>query len=230
MQAAWLSNRILGALTGPSRDRVARTAVPVSLRPETVLFDPCQVIDAVHFPLRGVVALLAPIDDGRTVAVATVGKEGIVGVPLVLGGSLAVRALSAVRGTAVRVEAVAFLEELDQSDSLRDLVQSYTQALFGQISKAVGCNRLHSNEQRLSRWLLAIHDGVGVDEFTTTYRFLGQVLGSDRRAASLSVGSLAAAGLILDRGERLTILDRAGLESRSCECYRVLRNQLAWNT
>jgi CRP-like cAMP-binding protein len=195
----------------------------VTLQSEAVLFEPAQPIDAVHFPLTAVVALVTPMDDGSTVEVATVGNEGIVGIPFVVGGSLAVRAISTVTGTALRMEAATFLEEYQRSDPLRQLVQRYTQALFRQISQAVGCNRLHSNEQRLSRLLLAIRDGVGVDEFCITHEFLGVMLGSSRRRATLCVGKLEAAGLIRTRRGLLTILDRAGLEAMACECYSVIQ-------
>jgi CRP-like cAMP-binding protein len=195
----------------------------VTLESEAVLFEPIQSIHAIHFPLTAVVALVTPMADGSTVEVATVGNEGIVGVPLVVGGSLAVRAISTVTGTALRMEAATFLMEYQVCDPLRQLVQRYTQALFGQISQAVGCNRLHTNEQRLSRLLLAICDGVGVDDFSISHEFLGMMLGSSRRRATLCVGKLEAAALIRSRDGRVTILDRAGLAIMACECYRIIQ-------
>jgi CRP-like cAMP-binding protein len=216
-----VANRTLEALPVADHDRLVPTMATVTLESEAVLFEPDQAIDAVHFPLTAVVALVTPMDDGSTVEVATVGNEGIVGVPLVVGGSLAVRAISTVTGTALRMEAATFLEEYHRTDPLRQLVQRYTQALFRQISQAVGCNRLHSNEQRLSRLLLAIRDGVGVDEFSITHELLGLLLGSSRRRATLCVGKLEAAVVIHTRDGRVTILDRDGLEAMACECYRV---------
>ena len=105
-------------------------------------------------------------------------------------------------------------------------MQNYLQALFGQISQAAACNRLHSNEERLSRWLLMSHDRVGVDEFAITHEFLGQMLGSRRATVSLSAGILQAAGLIRYHRGHVTILDREGLEAVSCECYGVIRTEL----
>ncbi len=204
-------------------DRLVPAMATVTLQSEAVLFEPDQQIDAVHFPLTAVVALVTPMDDGSTVEVATVGNEGIVGVPLVVGGSLAVRAISTVTGTAMRMETATFLEEYQRSGPLRQLVQRYTQALFRQISQTVGCNRLHSNEQRLSRLLLAIQGGVGVDEFSITHAFLGLMLGSSPRRATLCVGRLEAAALIRSRDGRVTILDRAGLEAVACECDGVIQ-------
>jgi CRP-like cAMP-binding protein len=173
-----------------------------------------------------VVSLVTPLEDGAIVEVATVGNEGIVGVPLVLGGSLAVRAISQVAGWVVRMDAATFLKEVERDGPLREIVNDYLQALFGQISQAAACNRLHSNEERLSRWLLMSHDRVGVDEFGITHEFLGQMLGSRRATVTLSAGILQAAGLIRYHRGQITIIDRPGLESVSCECYGVIKMEL----
>ncbi|HZS15518.1 MAG TPA: Crp/Fnr family transcriptional regulator [Candidatus Dormibacteraeota bacterium] len=199
---------------------------PVELAIKTVLFEPGQRIDAVHFPVDGVVSLVTALEDGAIVEVATVGNEGIVGVPLLPGGSLAVRAISQVAGRALRMDAAAFLAELGRSGPLTELVRRYVQALFGQISQAAACNRLHSNEERLSRWLLMSHDRVGVDEFAITHEFLGQMLGSRRATVTLSAGILQAAGLIRYHRGLVTVVDRSGLEAVSCECYGVIKDEL----
>ena len=102
----------------------------------------------------------------------------------------------------------------------------YIQALFGQISQAAACNRLHSNEERLSRWLLMSHDRVGMDAFPITHEFLGQMLGSRRATVTLSAGLLQAAGLIRYHRGRVTIVDREGLEAVSCECYGIIKAAL----
>jgi len=220
------SNRILEALPAVDRERLSGGMVPVALGIKTVLFEPGEPIRAVHFPLDGVVSLVTPLDDGAIVEVATVGNEGIVGVPLVLGGSLAVRAISQVAGSALRMDAGAFLSEMERGGALAALVHQYLQALFGQIAQAAACNRLHTNEERLSRWLLMSHDRVGVDEFAITHEFLGQMLGSRRATVTLSAGVLQAAGLIRYHRGHVAILDREGLESVACECYGVIKQQL----
>jgi len=219
-------NRILGALPAVDRERLIGGMVPVALGIKTVLFEPGEPIRAVHFPLDGVDSLVTPLDDGAIVEVATVGNEGIVGVPLVLGGSLAVRAISQVAGSALRMDAGAFLSEMERGGALAALVHQYLQALFGQIAQAAACNRLHTNEERLSRWLLMSHDRVGVDEFAITHEFLGQMLGSRRATVTLSAGVLQAAGLIRYHRGHVAILDREGLESVACECYGVIKQQL----
>ena len=216
-------NRILDALPTATRTRVFGQLTAIALDIKTVLFEPGEVITAVYFPLGGVISLVTPLEDGNIVEVATVGNEGIVGLPLRKGGSLAVRAISQVAGTVLRMDAAEFLAEVAREPLLREAVQNYTQALFGQISQAAACNRLHSNEERLGRWLLMSHDRVGVDEFLITHEFLGQMLGSRRATVTLSAGVLQAAGLIRYHRGRVAILDRPGLEEVSCECYGVIR-------
>ncbi|HEV7679086.1 MAG TPA: Crp/Fnr family transcriptional regulator [Candidatus Dormibacteraeota bacterium] len=219
-------NRLLAAMSPAEAERLARGMTPHALEIKTVLFEPGQRIDAVYFPLDGVVSLVTPLEDGAIVEVATVGNEGVIGVPLVPGGSLAVRAISQVPGRALRMETASFLVEMHHRGPLFDVVQSYIQALFGQISQAAACNRLHSNEERLSRWLLMSHDRVGVDEFAITHEFLGQMLGSRRATVTLSAGVLQAAGLIRYQRGHVTIVDREGLEGVSCECYAVIKKEL----
>jgi len=216
-------NRILDALPSDVRERVFSQLTPMSLKGRTVLFEPRQVLTHVYFPVNSVISLVTPFDDGSSVEVATIGSEGIIGVPLIEGGSLAVRAIAQVAGTTLRMQTATFLAEVGRRGVLGDVVQNYTQALFGQISQAAACNRLHSNEERLSRWLLMSHDRVGSDEFHITHEFLGQTLGARRATVTLSMGVLQAAGLIRYRRGMVTILDRAGLEEVSCECYAVIR-------
>jgi CRP-like cAMP-binding protein len=220
------SNRILDALPGIERDRLIGSMDLIRLPIKTVLFEPGAPIDAVYFPISGVISLVTALEDGSIVEVATVGNEGIVGVPHVARGSLAVRAISQVAGASLRMEAATFLAEWERTGPLRDLVQNYLQALFGQVSQAAACNRLHSNEERLSRWLLMSHDRVGVDEFQITHEFLGQMLGSRRATVTLSAGLLQAAGLIRYHRGQVTIIDREGLEGVACECYQVIKDEL----
>jgi len=221
-----LGNHILDALPVVERDRLVAAMTVVDLPIKTVLFEPGAPIDAVYFPTSGVISLVTALDDGNIVEVATVGNEGIVGVPHVANGSLAVRAISQVAGSSLRMAGATFLAEWEHPGPLRDLVQNYVQALFGQVSQAAACNRLHSNEERLARWLLMSHDRVGSDAFLITHEFLGQMLGSRRATVTLSAGVLQAAGLIRYHRGNVTIVDRAGLESVSCECYQVIKDEL----
>jgi len=225
-QTASAGNHLLESLPDAERESLMEHLRPAHLMVKTVLFDPGQPIPFVYFPVDGVISLVTPLADSNIVEVATIGNEGIVGVPLVFGGSLAVRAISQVGGRTLRMDAGEFIRGLERLTEFRALVQRYVQALFGQISQAAACNRLHSNEERLSRWLLMSHDRVGTDTFPITHEFLGQMLGSRRATVTLSAGLLQSAGLIRYHRGRVTISDREGLESVSCECYGIIKAAL----
>jgi CRP-like cAMP-binding protein len=220
------TNRLLGAIPAAHNPRLIDSRHRIFLDLKTVLFEPGQTIDFVDFPCNCVVSLVTPLKDGDVVEVATVGNEGIVGVPVVRGGSLAVRAIVSVAGWVDRIDALTFLSEVERDSALSELVADYVEALFGQISQAAACNRLHSNEARLSRWLLMTHDRVGTDEFAITHEVLAQMLGSTRPTVTLSAQTLQAAGLIRYHSGQVTIVDRAGLESEACECYGTIKAAL----
>jgi CRP-like cAMP-binding protein len=219
-------NHLLDALPTAKSQRLARSLTPVFLPIKTVLFEPGRTIESVFFPVTAVISLVTPLGDGTAVAVATVGNEGVVGVPLVRGGSLTVRATSQVGGWVVRMDAGQFLDELDRSGPVRELVNDYLKALFGQISQIAACNQLHSLEERLSRWLLMSHDRAGRDVFDITHESLGQLLGVRTVTVTLCAGKLEAGGLIKHHYGQVTIVDRGGLESVACECYGVIRSEL----
>jgi CRP-like cAMP-binding protein len=124
------------------------------------------------------------------------------------------------------MDALTFLDEVEADPRLQELVNDYVRAFFGEIAQAAACNRLHSNEERLSRWLLMSHDRVGTDEFAITHELLGQILGSRRATVTLSAERLRAAGLIRYYRGRVTIVDRVGLGAAACECYRAITAQL----
>ncbi|PZR79797.1 Crp/Fnr family transcriptional regulator [Candidatus Aeolococcus gillhamiae] len=220
-------NSILGALPADDFERLQPKLSLTPLRVKNVLFEPGAPIDVIYFPIDGVVSLVTPLRDGAIVEVATIGNEGIVGVPYFLRGALAVRAIALVKGRALQIKAADFRAEVTSPGPLCDLAQSYAQALFSQVAQTAACNRLHSNEQRLSRWLLMSHDRVGRDTFDITQEFLGQMLGSRRVTVTRSACSLQAAGLIRYHRGHLTIVDRHGLEDAACECYRVIEKELA---
>jgi len=219
-------NRILAVLPAAERTQLFNIVQNVTLPVKTVLFEPGGAVDAVYFPLNGVISLVTPLQGGAIVEVATIGNEGIVGVPMVPHGGLSVRAISQVAGRSLRMDAPAFLEWSARSRAFHTLIDSYTQALFGQIAQAAACNRLHSSEERLGRWLLMSQDRVGSDEFIITQEFLGQMLGARRSTVSVSAGILQRARLIRYVRGHVTIVDREGLEAVACECYSVIKTEL----
>jgi len=220
------ANRLLDALPVGEGRRLRRALSPVFLEIETVLFEAGEPIAFVDFPRNCVVSLLTSFQEGASVEVASIGNEGIVGVPMRPGGSLAFRAVSSVAGWVDRMDAATFLDEIKADPHLHEVVDDYVRAFFGEIAQAAACNRLHSNEERLSRWLLMSQDRVGTDEFAITHEFLGQILGSRRATVTLSAESLRAAGLISYHRGRVTIIDRTGLEAVACECYRSITREL----
>ncbi len=199
----------------------------VTLNVRMVLFEPGGAVDSVYFPTDGVVSLVTPLHTGAIVEVATIGNEGVVGVPVVQPlTSFAVRAITQVAGHALQMEASVFSEWVANSRPFQSLIDRYTQALFGQIAQAAACNRLHSSEERLSRWLLMSRDRVGSDQFMITQEFLAQMLGARRSTVSVSAGILQRAGLIRYARGHVTIVDRTGLEAVACECYAVIKAEL----
>jgi CRP-like cAMP-binding protein len=219
-------NRILTALPPSDRSRLFGAVSSVAVPVKTVLIEPGRPIDAVYFPVDGVISLVTPFSDGAMVEVAAVGNEGIVGVPLVPSGGLQVRAISQVAGHCLRLEAEVFLEWSERSRVFQRLINSYTQALFGQIAQSAACNRLHSNDARLARWLLMNQDRVGSAQFTITQDYLGQLLGVRRSTVSESAGLLQRDGVIHYTRGRVTIVDREMLEIASCECYATITSEL----
>jgi CRP-like cAMP-binding protein len=220
-------NRLLAALPLPERQQVIDATTRVTLNVRTVLFEPGGAVDAVYFPTDGVISLVTPLHTGAIVEVATIGNEGVVGVPVVQPlTSFAVRAITQVAGHGLRMATSVFSEWVANSRPFQTLIDRYTQALFGQIAQAAACNRLHSSEERLSRWLLMSRDRVGSDRFTITQEFLAQMLGARRSTVSVSAGILQRAGLIRYARGHVTIVDGDGLEAVSCECYAVIKAEL----
>jgi CRP-like cAMP-binding protein len=197
-------------------------------RLKQVLYEPGARIEALYFPINAVASILTTLSDGAGVEIATVGNEGMVGSPVVLGSdAMPAREFCQVQvpGELLRMDKTSFAEVLSQDDPFREIIQLYTQALFTQIAQQVACNALHSVEERCSRWLLLTHDRVHSDSFPIAQEFLAQMLGVRRASVTLAAGALQSAGLIRYRRGEMIIVDREGLEDVSCECYRVLRDE-----
>lgn len=220
------TNRLVDALPSEQRNRLMGTRSQVWLAPRTVLLEPGQAIDVVDFPRTCLVSLVAPLNERYIVEVASVGNEGIVGVPVVLGGSIAIRAVCSVGGWVDRLAAITFIKAVEHDPDLRDVVDDYLRAMFNQLAQAVACNRLHSTRQRLARWLLSADDRLAPASISITHEFLGELLGSSQAAVSRSAGDLQAVGLIRYRRGQVSIVDRVGLEAIACECYQVVRTIL----
>jgi CRP-like cAMP-binding protein len=220
-------NRLLAALPRDDYNRLLPHLEKVSLPLREILYEANGPIPHVFFPLNGVVSLVIIVEGDITLEVGTIGNEGMVGTPVFLGSeSSPTRAISQVAGNALRMDTKVFQKEIKRSGPLYGLVQRYTQAMINQISQSTVCNHRHSVEKRMCRWLLMSHDRVGADEFQLTQEFLAQMLGVRRPTVTAVAGKLQKAGLIAYHRGTLTILDRKGLEAASCECYRVVSDEL----
>lgn len=221
-------NWLLAALPEEERERIDPFLFHTHFAVKQVVFEADQPIDQVYFPITGVLSLVTqPMRDGQIIEVATVGNEGMVGLPVFLGATTApVRCFCQVAGDAWRMAVGDFREEITLQDRLRELLNLYVQALFNQIAQAGACNRAHSVVERGARWILMTHDRIGEDQFPLRSEFLGQMLGVQPPAISLAMDQLQNAGYLRYEDGVITILDRTRLERASCECYEIIRKEL----
>ncbi|GAA0608458.1 Crp/Fnr family transcriptional regulator [Craurococcus roseus] len=225
---ASVRNGLLAALPPGDLARLRPMLRPVELPFDGTLTPAGSEVDAVLFPETGMVSLLAALEDGEQVEVGIVGREGLVGLPLVFGDD---RSLTEARvqqeGTALRMDAAALRDGMGGSAALRALLLRYALAFNTQVSLTAACNAFHVVEQRLARWLLTAHDRADGDEFPMTHDFLSLMLGVRRPGLSVAAGALQKAGLIQYARGRMAITDRHGLEAASCECYHAVRREFA---
>ncbi|HEX4063609.1 MAG TPA: Crp/Fnr family transcriptional regulator [Streptosporangiaceae bacterium] len=217
-------NAILGALP----DAEFAALVPRLELVDSVIrdrvYDPGQPITDLYFPISSVYSLVGVADGRAVVEVATVGREGMVGLPVFLGQSSSPHAaFCQIPGPAARLPAGQLADVLTHDGALHRLLNRFTQATMVQIAQNVVCNSTHPLAQRAARWLLTTHDRVGRDQFALTHEFLSQMLGARRPTVSQTASVLQAAGLVRYQRGQLTITDRAGLEKTTCSCYAIVR-------
>jgi CRP-like cAMP-binding protein len=222
-------NRLLAMAQEQEREELSAEFELVTLELRDLLYREDEPIEHVYFPITGVLSLVAQMDDGRGIEIATIGNEGMVGLPVFLQATLtsAHMAFSQIPGQSLQMSAGRFSDFIGRSDNggLQVAMLRYTQALISMIARAVSCNALHSIHQRACRWLLTTQDRVGSDEFLLTQEFLSQMLGVTRGSVNEVARDLQDAGAIEYSRGRVMILKRAELQSRSCECYRVVRDE-----
>jgi CRP-like cAMP-binding protein len=217
------SNLLLAALPAADYARILPTLDIIPLKLKEMLHAPGVPMKYVYFPGGGFCSVLTVLESGAMVEVTTIGREGMVGVPALLNGSRGpgVAMVQAEMSTCYRMTTEACRGEMDRRGAFYDVLSEYTTALLGVIMQATACNAVHRMEQRLSRWLLMAHDRVGTDDFPLTQEFVAIMLGVTRPTVTLVARTLQKAGLITYHHGHITILDREGLESAACECYRV---------
>lgn len=217
-------NRLLRALPRADYAWLLPQLTPTRLRLRDVLVEPDVPIEDVYFVREGVCSIIATEQEGGDIEVGTVGNEGLVGLPVLLGAeSMPNRVIAQVEGDAWRLSADAFRRALDERPAMRYLCLRYAAYFTGQLSQAVACNRLHTLEARCARWLLMTHDRVHGDGFELTHEFLGVMLGVRRAGVTVAMGALQSAGTLEYARGRVTVLDRPQLEEASCRCYHITR-------
>ena len=225
LAASQAANNLLAALPRQDYQRMLAEMDPVTLSYGEVLYEPGQRVRQVYFPSDAHVSVLVVVESGKALEVGLIGREGVVGIGLALGVEhSSVRALVQGSGTALRMPAGAFLEELARCAPLQRELHRYAYAKLAQARQTAACNRFHLVEARLARWLLMTGDRVRSDRFHLTHEFLADVLGVRRVGVTNAAGNLQRRKLIGYRRGDITILDRGGLEGASCPCYAIVRN------
>ena len=221
-----VENHLLAALPAEVYERLSPHLQPVSFALGGVVYESSEQMEHLYFPTTCIVSLLYTMADGATAEMGLVGNDGVVGIALFMGGNTVPnRAVVQVAGDAFRAPAPVLQEEFRRGGPCQLVLLRYTQALITQISQTAVCNRLHSIEQRLCRWLLLTHDRVQSAQLLLTQEFIANMLGGRRESVTKAASHLQAAGLIRYVRGHITVLDRQGLEAASCECYQVVKTE-----
>lgn len=220
------SNWLLAALADSEWERCAAHLEPITMQLGDVLYEPGAKLSHVYFPTTAIVSLLYVMEDGASSEIAVVGNEGVVGISLFMGGeSTSSRAVVQAAGRGFRLPSGVLMQEFNRGGPVLHLLLRYTQALITQMAQTAVCNRHHALDQQLCRWMLLTLDRLDSNEVVMTQELLSTILGVRRAGISEAAGRLQQDGLIRYERGRITVLDRAGLEARSCECYAVVKKE-----
>jgi CRP-like cAMP-binding protein len=219
-------NFILAALPDREYARLQDRLEAVDVELKQKIYETYEPISHAYFPTTAVLSMVSQVDGEAAVEVATIGREGMAGLPVFLGvGASPNTVFAQIPGAALRMRAEHLRDVLSGDGVLHRQLHRYIQATMVQLSQNVACNRLHSTEERAARWLLMTADRVGGERFPLTQEFLAQMLGVRRATVSLTAGLLHNAGLISYTRGVITIDDRAGLEDAACDCYGIVRDE-----
>lgn len=221
-----LGNKLLAALPEAEREKVRPHLQTCKLERDQVLWEMDEIREYVYFPIDSMICLLHEAESGVSVEVGMTGRQGMIGVVTFIGDAkMAKRAVVQNAGTAYRITAKEAEKLIEKSEPFRDICMSYTQALLAQISQNVICNRLHSVDKQVSKYLLACYDCLGTREFAVTHAQIANTLGVRRETVSVAAHDLQDQGLIEYSRGKLKILDRPALIAATCECYEAVRDQ-----
>ena len=219
-------NYLLAALPSDDYNRLLPNLEPIPIALGDVLYESGVQMRSVFFPTTSIVSLLYVMEDGASAEIAVVGKDGIVGVSLFMGGETTPsRAVVQSAGQAYRMNGQRLKDEFNRNGPMQHLLLRYTQSLLTQMAQTAVCNRHHSLDQQLCRWLLLSLDRLGSNELIMTQELIANMLGVRREGVTEAAGNLQRAGLIEYRRGRIRVLDRPGLQARACECYAVVKKE-----
>jgi CRP-like cAMP-binding protein len=222
----FIGNQLLASLPPAELGRWASELQPVDLPLGQVLYESGRTLSHVYFPTTAIVSLLYVLDDGASAEIAVVGNEGLVGISLFMGGeSTPSRAVVQSAGKGFRLKSQVMKQEFNRSGPVMHLLLRYTQALITQMAQTAVCNRHHTLDKQLCRWLLLSLDRLQGNELVMTQELIANMLGVRREGVTEAALKLQAAGLIRYTRGHISVLDRAGLEHRTCECYAVVKKE-----
>lgn len=221
-------NHLLAALLDADFDRLAPHLDPIMMRLGDVLYESGAAVNHVYFPTSSIVSLHYVLENGSSSEIAGVGNEGMLGISLFMGGNTTPsRAVVQTAGHGYRLKAAVLLEEFNRAGPVMRLLLRYTQALLTQMAQTAICNRHHTVDQQLCRWLLLTLDRLPTTELTMTQELIASMLGVRREGVTVAAGRLQARGFISNRRGHISVLDRGGLEGEVCECYEVVKKEFA---
>ncbi len=219
-----LDNRLLGALPDVALARLRPDLESIELQLGSVLYEPGSLLRHIYFPTTSIVSLLYVMNDGGSAEIAVIGNDGLVGMSLFLGGeTTSSRAIVQNAGFAYRIKVPAFMAEFERHGELQQLMLRYTQALLTQMVQTAACNRHHALDRQFCRWLLMSLDRLPSTELTMTETLIANMLGLTVEEVMKLADELQALGLLTHKGGQIRVLDRPGLEKKSCECYGVVK-------
>jgi CRP-like cAMP-binding protein len=221
-----LKNHLLAALPAAEFNRIRPSLEPVALALGDVIYESGEQLDHIYFPTTAIISLLYIMENGSTAEIGMSGNDGLVGIALYMGGSTTPsRAVVQSAGVGFRMPSRALNDEFSRGGVFQKILLRYTQSLMTQISQTAVCNRLHSVEHQLCRWLLINHDLLQSNKLIMTHDLIANMLGVRREGVSIAAGHLQKQGLIEYVRGTITMLDRKALERAACECYQVVKDE-----
>lgn len=219
-------NHLLSLLDENTLEQLRPHLGKVSLESGKILYEPHETMDFAYFPITTMISVVSIMEDGSTTEIGLIGREGLIGLPIILGGKETIsQAIVQVSGDCWKVKGHTLLQVFKESPRLQELILIYIQARLTQVSQSAACNRQHKIEQRLARWLLSVYDCVQCNEIPLTQEFVANMLGVRRSGVTIAANSLQQSGMIHYRRGKITLTDRDNLAATACECYPLIQSE-----